>query len=216
MKGDRASGRAIARRRLSAETSGPPWVSYERDDTPSDVRLFNAAGKLPQIWLDQSRGFNSAAQTLCAEIPAEGPEPGRVIFHRQIAVMLGGFAIETILKMVLVAQHVEQHGYPGELKPTLDFIPKTHDLAKLADQAGIRISKDDRITLVELRKYVVWSGRYPTPLDAQGYRGPAIFEDAMHDRFQKALWEKYDILYEKLFRLAALKAFHKRIPKRRK
>jgi len=79
------------------------------------------------------------------------------------ALMLAGFAIENMLKALLVTQ-----------RPAFDssgnFSFKTHDLLKLADDVGLNLSMDERILLERLEQFLTWAGRYPVPLCADTMR----------------------------------------------
>jgi hypothetical protein len=120
--------------------------------------------------------------------------------------MLGGFAVETLCKMVSVSHHHGKYGYPAKATKLKQIFSPTHDLSLLAANARIRINKEDREILRNLSRYVIWAGRYPAPLVSQDYNGPAIFRDS---DTAGALWDAYERLYKKMYRLAVRRAFRK-------
>ena len=114
--------------------------------------------------------------------------------------MLGGYAIETLLKMVIVAAHCAKQGVNLDTRKAEEFLPKMHDLHKLLEKTELRSNKSERELLKDLSKYTVWAGRYPIPLFAPGYTGPAMF--GIKGEADKT-WLGYKALYPKLARLAS-------------
>jgi len=183
-------------------------IEYEDDDTPLDIQSFNAFGKSVVMWLEQSRALHWAADSLKkSERSIKGG--GRGAYDHVIALMLGGYAVETLLKMVIIADDCDANGLTLDSKRATEFLPMIHDLQKLAAQAKLRINARDRAMLTSLSRYTVWAGRYPIPLSAADYPGPAIFDNIGVKRAaaQRGQWEQYDALYRKLHRLAVRKAF---------
>jgi hypothetical protein len=118
-------------------------VDFERIDADADEKCFDAMKKTPLLWLEQSRSLHRAAVALvrresmwCAAMTPRINAP--------IALMLGGYALETLLKMVIIADHCEKYGMMFDTKKTKDFLPKIHDLVRLAKLAELRINKRDR------------------------------------------------------------------------
>jgi hypothetical protein len=185
-------------------------VGYDGDDTPKDVHLFNKLGKSAGLWLYHSRELYRSALRLMEEQPQKWNEVTH-LFQAPIALMLGAYAIETLLKMVIVGAHCDQHGYTLDARRADQFLPKTHDLSALVTQAQLRINKNDRALLRELRRYSIWAGRYPIPLHSDGYTGPALFEAVAAAPTPVArehpTWPRFKTLYPKLFRLAVRKTF---------
>ena len=124
-----------------------------------------------------------------------------------IALMLGGYAVETLLKMVIVGDYCDANGLTYDALRTKDFLPTIYDLRELAKKAALRISKADRELLAKLSKYTVWAGRYPIPMKSDGYEGPAIFDwiESGKRLKENPIWSRYVPLYEKLHRLAVRK-----------
>jgi hypothetical protein len=171
-------------------------IEFETDDTPIDIQNFNTFGKSPLLWLEQSKSLHYAAVSLMGK-----GDRRTSLVNGPISLMLGGYAIETLLKMVLVAQH----GLKPFSQSATDFLPTTHDLLKLVTNTKLRTNKRERETLKSLSRFTVWAGRYPIPLLANGYALPAVFENV--GSVEHPLWSKYVPLYKKLHRSAVRKTF---------
>jgi hypothetical protein len=188
-------------------------VEWEEDDTPFEVRSFNLFGKHPHLWLEQSLSLNRAAIALmrpeamwCKAMTPQSNAP--------IALMLGSYAVETLLKMIILADKLNEIEPPADSRQSKEFLPKSHDLVDLAKRSKLLLNEADRALMKELTKYSIWAGRYPTPLRSAGYRLPAIFE---HEN--NPSWPLYEPLYEKLYKLAVRKTFKEELAfqkKRRK
>ena len=144
----------------------------------------------------------------------ERPQKWNEITHllqAPIALMLGAYAIETLLKMVIVGAHCDVHGQTFDAHRAEQFLPKSHDLLALVKQAKLRVNENDRRLLRELGKYSIWAGRYPIPLNSDGYGGPALFEAVAAAPTPVArehpTWPRFKVLYPKLFKLAVRKTF---------
>ncbi len=188
-------------------------VSYEDDDTPSEVHLFNNVGKSAALWLYQSRElYRSALYQM--EVRERKWNEITHLLQASIALMLGAYAIATLLKMVIVGAHCDEHGRTFDARRAEQFLPRTHNLVALVKQAKLRVNEDDRKLLRELGEYAVWAARYPIPLKADGYVGPALFE--VVERAPRAVarahptWPRLRPLYPKLFKLAVRKIFRRR------
>jgi hypothetical protein len=186
-------------------------IEYYEEDTPLDVKTFNVFGKSVHTWLWQSRGLNNAATAMIIAYAKEYPET-KDPFRETIALMLGGYAIEALLKMVVIADHCDQHGWALDTKKAQEFVPTTHDLDKLAGKAKIRTNKADRQLLRHLSGYTTWAGRYPIPLFPTGYDGPAVFNGSRKEQLppgESKIWKGYAALYAKLHKIAVRKVFGK-------
>ena len=146
-------------------------IKYEDDDTPYDVRFYNAFGKSALLWLEQSRALHRAAVALmkkesmwCGAMTPEVNTP--------IALMLGGYAVETLLKMVIIGDYCDAKGLVYDALRAKDFLPTSHNLQKLAEKAALRTSKADRELLAKLSKYPVWAGRLSSSIVIISHRIP--------------------------------------------
>lgn len=179
-------------------------IEHEEDDTSWDIRAFNDFGKNLALWHEYSRALHRAAVLTAGEKSSR-----HRITQLPIALMLGAYAIEMSLKMVIVATYVNTHGFEKQITKSDDILPKTHDLLKILTQAGLRTAKADREALSKLTPYAVWAGRYPIPMKANGYQGPAVFERFMNRDAKQGvpLWTVYVPLYQKIHRLAFRRVF---------
>jgi hypothetical protein len=197
---------------VMAKTVRELWggiIKYEHDDTPYDTRLFNDFGKSAILWLEQSRALHRAAVALMRKESAWcGAMTPQV--NTPIALMLGGYAVETLLKMVIIGDYCDENELTPNSLHAKDFMPMLHDLKTLAIKARLRINKKDYELLTILSQYPVWRGRYPIPLVPTGYDGPAIFDRSVPGKRPADTWTKYVPLYEKLHRLAVRRTFQRR------
>jgi hypothetical protein len=185
-------------------------IEFEGDDVAAEVRAFNNAGKSTALWLFQSRELYRSSVYLMDERKRKWNEITHLL-QAPIALMLGAYAIETLLKMVIVGAHCDKHGLTPESRRATEFLRTTHDLVRLVNTASLRVNNDDRTLLRDLSRYSLWAGRYPIPLDSGGYPGPALFEAVDPPPADVAqhhpTWPKFQALYSKLFRMAVRKTF---------
>ncbi len=184
-------------------------LEFQDEDVPRDRRAFNAFGKSVILWFEHSRELYRAAQTLMEPRPRIWNEITHLL-QAPIALMLGAYAIETLLKMVIVDEHCKVHGITFESTAAKDFLPTIHKLDELAERADLRINKTDRKLLKQLTRYSTWAGRYPIPSFYAGYDGPALKEavpspPASVDH-QHPTWPHFVALYQKLHSLAVRKS----------
>jgi hypothetical protein len=185
-------------------------VEFEDVDVTPDQRAFNAFGKSVVLWFEYSRELYRAARCLMEERPRVWNEVTH-LFQAPIALMLGAYAIETLLKMVIVAEHCKVHGIGFESTAAQEFLPTVHDLAHLVQSANLRVNQTDRKLLTQLTRYSTWAGRYPIPRYFAGYEGPALKEavppQPLPTSDQHPTWPKFVALYIKLHALAVRKSF---------
>lgn len=184
-------------------------IEFETEDVPLDVRSFNSFGKSTTVWLEQSRLLHRAASYLMVKKSGAKADATTYQLNAPVALMLGGYAVETILKMVVVGNYCDKNGFKFDSKRAKDFLPLTHNLRELAKIAKLRINKVDRELLGGLSKYSIWSGRYPIPSESDSYDIPAVFENITSGKrpVQNTLWARYVLLYQKLDKLAVRKTF---------
>jgi hypothetical protein len=78
------------------------------------------------------------------------------------AMMLWGFAIENLLKSIIIAR--EGDSSSG------DRLPKhlgDHDVGRLLNRSGVLLTDADRRVADRLHEAVIWGGRYPIPKDSK-------------------------------------------------
>jgi hypothetical protein len=185
-------------------------IEYEDDDIAAEVRAFNDTGKSTALWLCQSRELYRSALYLMDQRERKWNEITHLL-QAPIALMLGAYATETLLKMVIVGAYCDRHGIHPESRRAKEFLPTSHDLVALLKAANLRVNQGDRALLRDLCRYSLWAGRYPIPLDSNGFSGPALFEAVEPAPAEVArhhpIWPKFQALYPKLFRLAVRKTF---------
>lgn len=134
--------------------------------------LIDAATQTYFTAAEQAEKFEAASQTATEKATAalDGSENG--IASEEIleaepkflpAFMLYGFALENLLKGVLVARDAN---LVGDKKIN---VPKTHDLVALADLAKISLSTTQRDLLKRLSTITTWSGRYPAAVSIEDF-----------------------------------------------
>lgn len=143
------------------------------DDEAFSKSVFQARCK-PSAWLATARFLHEAAEILfdsqknradllrkvlrgekqvdCVEFPNYRP-----------AEMLFGFSLECLVKGLLVQK------CPALINSeSLSNDIKSHKLASLATQAGLKLSEKEHRVLLHLTKITEWAGRYPIPLNYSG------------------------------------------------
>lgn len=115
---------------------------------------FSDEQRISTYWWNKSEDLRNAAALIWLAI--DSPKPNTVgettirTPSRSIYFMLCGMSLEAILKAILI----EKNQMP----------PKTHDLKRLADLAGVSYDAHEKDLLEILSSAVIWDGRYPVPL----------------------------------------------------
>ena len=78
--------------------------------------------------------------------------------------LLRGLAVECMLKAALAKRHALV------VKGTLIADVRHHDLVRLADRLGMRLSAKEKHLLKRLTKFIEYGGRYPIPVRARDQR----------------------------------------------
>ena len=172
-------------------------VRWEDYDVPFDVRWFNNFGRLTTLWLWQSRALYENAEL----VMLSRKNRASTFFNVPTGMMLGSYTIETLLKAAQIAELNERQQEGLFFSDAKDMHSTFHDLNKLVDETGIKVSKKDRTLLSELTEFAIWKGKYPIPLKAKEYRGPALY-DALNAHLKgkepTETWERVSTLYKKL------------------
>jgi hypothetical protein len=135
----------------------------------SQASILKAAGDA--VWEDMER------HTVALHSYPIGSDPERShrllssdrLFTWAPALMLWGFAIENLLKGLIVA--IDEQAVTVEdnlrIRTVWSSRRKGHDLEWLAERAGVAEGRfpQERALLVKLGRYTRWSGRYPFPAD---------------------------------------------------
>ncbi|HYZ77947.1 MAG TPA: hypothetical protein VE596_11300 [Gaiellaceae bacterium] len=84
------------------------------------------------------------------------------------AMTLAAFAIENVLKGLLIASN------PALVQPSMDqpeilfgAAIRSHNLLRLADDAGVDLSHEEKTLLERLTEFAQWAGRYRFPVRAR-------------------------------------------------
>lgn len=91
------------------------------------------------------------------------------------AMMLGGFAIENMLKAIYVSRY-------SAFDSSGNLTIVKHDLLTLADALEISLTKDERMLLERLTQFITWAGRYPVPLYIDDMRPRTLSSDGLAPR----------------------------------
>lgn len=122
------------------------------DSTLRSVRMF----------LEETQAARAAGITLSVSRTLEGQE---LEDHRDgglisVYYLLVGYAVENLLKGLLMIQH------PEYFKPEVKLVEiRSHNMVALAKRCGITVSPDEERLLVKLSEHVEWRGKYPVPLE---------------------------------------------------
>jgi hypothetical protein len=104
---------------------------------------------VPAYWHNKSADLHSSARVLWKAMEADSQLQ---ITCCSTYKMLMGMSFEVLIKAHCIAQKIKN-----------DKIHKTHQLTKLAEIAGLKLTKEDKKILDILTEYVIWDGKYPTP-----------------------------------------------------
>ncbi len=142
----------------------------------------------PERWMSSARSLLAASEELWVSVEAdlstrqspvangggdhadvaESHSAGKPFLqHAAVFLMIAGFAIENALKALRVKQ-----AKPGlTAARTSGVVSKdllTHDLRRLATEAGVTLSPAENALLERLQAYLTWAGRYPVAATAHG------------------------------------------------
>jgi hypothetical protein len=114
--------------------------------------------------------------------------------------MLAAFALENVLKALIVQEHRDELATEFDRKKELPHILKTHDLCRLAERARLRLAEDGTSALLQrLTRYSVWAGRYPVPLSPDDLPADDFFNLGPHfvplTGFVSGDWKNAQILF---------------------
>lgn len=191
----------------------------------------SAAGgaRNPSGWLFAAEGLKRSADLLRSAhakashrlffTPHPSDDERREIFEEAFAynprhVMLAGYAIENLLKGLLVAAHPERWVFEHRDK-LLSWPSGGHDLVQLAKEASVSLNDNEERLVDRIEVYVLWAGRYPVALKAQamrprdpmGVEGPATWSSD----YDHQVDELYHRLHEMLREAAIARAEGDRI-----
>lgn len=116
----------------------------------------------PLPWLLKADQLIEAFEALIVDDERRASE-GRSRRIDSVTYLLAGFAMEALLKGLLIAakKHLDARGR---------FRIATHDLRKLAIDAGYDLDRTELTLLERIEQFTTWTARYPMPLSVDDLR----------------------------------------------
>jgi hypothetical protein len=100
--------------------------------------------------------------------------------------LLMGYALENLLKGILIMRQPEMYVQQGNLTGL-----KTHKLVKLFEDCKLPVDQETKELLEKLTRHIVWQGKYPIPLRAED-RIPGSYSGILARTIQKELDQLYE------------------------
>jgi hypothetical protein len=130
--------------------------------------------------------------------------------------MLAGFALENVLKALIVQDQRESLEQEFITKNELPKILKSHNLIKLAERAGLQFTDDGTKKLLNhLTRHSVWAGRYPIPLRPSEIPAEDIFGLGANfislSGFASSDWKNVQILFQRAIQIIKQRATDKKL-----
>ena len=156
----------------------------------------------PVAWALKADELISAFEILVTEFEERAESAPSGPRFSSVALMLGGFAIEVLLKGLLVQKE-------APINTKGKFIYGSHHLIQLAEDAELPLSEDERRLLEKLEEFLTWAGRYPISLESGPMRprktpsggfAPRTYGNPSED------WPAIRTLIEKLRQLSTIGA----------
>jgi histone H3/H4 len=140
-------------------TSTPPDPRSPKEAWDMQHRILATE---PIVWLLKADSLMAAFEVLVADDERRAGQnlPRRV---QSVAYMLAGFAIENLLKGLLIAARTP-------LDKAGRFTLKSHDLLDLSAEVGCQLDDSNRRLLERMQEFAIWTGRYPIPLSSEPMR----------------------------------------------
>lgn len=133
--------------------------------SPGDIwdEQYRLLAENPIAWVIKADTLIAAFEVLAQrdEITLESQDNSPYVSG--VAYMLAGFAVEVLLKALLV-----QNASPWNEKG--QFQLKSHDLTELAHAADFNLIEGETRLLEKLEEFLNWAGRYPIPLRSESMR----------------------------------------------
>jgi len=90
--------------------------------------------------------------------------------------LLTGYAIENLLKAILIIQHPEYFKPNAKLNDI-----RSHNLLSLCKRCNIVIRQGEAILLKKLTSFIEWQGKYPIPLESDQMWPKSVFHKVLGD-----------------------------------
>ena len=141
--------------RYSLQLSGPKeWVGAADS-------LLVAAQLLEPLLKKRWDLFDTALNNRNHRIPS--------LTIQNVYLLLMAFAIENLLKSVIIRSKITISPNPSVVQKALPKILKNHKLYPLAKLAGFKMNSRQELLLRRLSRFSIWAGRYPIPTTAKDY-----------------------------------------------
>lgn len=138
---------------------------------------YELLGRDPHAWVRRAHTLLQAEELVL--VPLSNTFPGgttrdhptrrRDQFLMEPYLLLSGYAIELLLKAVLLVRRPEIVVDGTLLSKAWTGKGTGHALQRLADEADLDRSPDEDDLLVRLEAFITWSGRYPVPTKSSSY-----------------------------------------------
>jgi len=155
--------------------------------------------KVYKFWLTADKAMEAAKQSNNKDLR---PIPsGRVLGTYY---MLVAFAIENILKGIILKRDFEQLTEEARTHNKIPAVLKNHKLRDLAELANIAIDSKEEELLLRLTDNAIWRGRYPTPITENGLKNTSLYNGCFASQayYQKGDISAINTLFEKLQQVA--------------
>lgn len=168
-------------------------------DEELNAKMVFVRDAMPDAWLNYAEELMESAEMLWvqrdeglrfeAEGTGQAPLPGIRITQqpRKISsisrsyILLAGFALENLIKGLLVAQnptHINRGKLSGDLK--------SHKLLRLVSKVeGLSLSEEERRVCQVVQDAIPYWGRYPIPLEYNGVLPEVAIDDKFRQVFLK-------------------------------
>lgn len=147
---------------MDTQTRSTYWRQHQNDPT----LWAHSAADLAYSARALFQRANDASEALIKDKPENSEPKMRYLLSEMgmysVAFMLAGFALENLIKGLRVAQ-LNSESPVTEEDPRFKALTATHDLPRLAREAGIPTDHTVVEALWTLTEHIFWVGRYPRP-----------------------------------------------------
>ncbi|MFH1317733.1 MAG: hypothetical protein ABIH71_01790 [Candidatus Omnitrophota bacterium] len=156
-----------------------------------------------RLWKEKADYLYKSAKLLKPEIEKDWQElkKGKV-FNNQfssIYFMLSSFAIENLLKAIIIKNNFKAINNQVKNKSELPSMLCSHDLCYLGKKANLNdIANDEKFLLEKLSENAIWKGRYPIPKGSEDHRGQITFYTSSDYKWTEKLIKELKIALNKI------------------
>lgn len=153
--------------------------------------LKRAADLLYAVWFDDLQTMLS--RSLDVDAP---PPPSSVA---SVAMLLGAFALENVLKGLLVCRDPSLvQAVPTDPDRLISGVLQSHNLRELSERARVQLSAQEESLLARLTEFLLWAGRYPGPLRAS-HSAPRPLAEHGGASFRSEHFDQLSTIFKRLF-----------------